>query len=37
MKVLSFQEIEDYLDSGDWEGKAEGMEYRVLPLLLFHG
>ena len=24
MKVLSFQEIEDYLDSGDWEGKAGG-------------
>ena len=22
MKVLSFQEIETYLDSGDWEGKA---------------
>ncbi len=24
MKVLSFQEIEAYLDSGDWEGKAGG-------------
>ena len=24
MKVLSFQEIETYLDSGDWEGKAGG-------------
>ena len=22
MKVLSFQEIEAYLDSGEWEGKA---------------
>ena len=24
MKVLSFQEIETYIDSGDWEGKAGG-------------
>ena len=24
MKVLSFQEIETYLDSGDWRGKAGG-------------